>query len=101
VQPVIADNPEGYAASSAVIVTNLIKQFGRFAALRGVTAEFAAGRLYAILVTTGRGRRRCCAPWLDCRGRREAAFLFLGRRMFVRFARKWVTWRIHRCFMTK
>jgi ABC-type multidrug transport system ATPase subunit len=56
VQPVIADNPEGYAASSAVIVTNLIKQFGRFAALRGVTAEFAAGRLYAILGDNGAGK---------------------------------------------
>ena len=55
-QPVIADNPEGYAASSAVIVTNLIKQFGRFAALRGVTAEFAAGRLYAILGDNGAGK---------------------------------------------
>ncbi len=52
----IADNPENSAASSAVFVTNLIKQFGRFAALRGVTAEFAAGRLYAILGDNGAGK---------------------------------------------
>lgn len=37
-------------------VTNLIKQFGRFAALRGVTAEFAAGKLYAILGDNGAGK---------------------------------------------
>src|SRR5205085_8310859 len=36
--------------------TNLIKQFGRFAALRGVTAEFTAGHLYAILGDNGAGK---------------------------------------------
>ena len=40
----------------AVIVTDLVKQFGRFAALRGVTAEFAPGRLYAILGDNGAGK---------------------------------------------
>jgi ABC-type multidrug transport system ATPase subunit len=39
-----------------VTVTNLIKQFGRFAALRGVTAEFAAGKLYGILGDNGAGK---------------------------------------------
>ena len=39
-----------------VVVTNLIKQFGRFAALRGVTAEFTAGHLYAILGDNGAGK---------------------------------------------
>lgn len=39
-----------------VAVSNLIKQFGRFAALRGVTAEFSAGRLYAILGDNGAGK---------------------------------------------
>jgi heme ABC exporter ATP-binding subunit CcmA len=37
-------------------VRNLIKQFGRFAALRDVTAEFAAGKLYAILGDNGAGK---------------------------------------------
>ena len=46
--------PAGNA--SAVIVTNLVKQFGRFAALRGVTAEFAPRRLYAILGDNGAGK---------------------------------------------
>jgi ABC-type multidrug transport system ATPase subunit len=50
--------PEPHPNSDAPpIVTNgLIKQFGRFAALRGVTAEFAAGRLYVILGDNGAGK---------------------------------------------
>ena len=39
-----------------ITITNLIKQFGRFAALRGVTAKFSAGKLYAILGDNGAGK---------------------------------------------
>ena len=39
-----------------ITVSNLIKQFGRFAALRGVSAEFSGGRLYAILGDNGAGK---------------------------------------------
>jgi ABC-type multidrug transport system ATPase subunit len=43
--------------TAAIIrVNNLIKQFGRFAALRGVSAEFAAGRFYVILGDNGAGK---------------------------------------------
>jgi len=35
---------------------NLIKQFGRFAALRGVTAEFDSGKFYVILGENGAGK---------------------------------------------
>jgi ABC-type multidrug transport system ATPase subunit len=43
--------------STPVVVTEgLIKQFGRFAALRGVTAEFTAGKLYVILGDNGAGK---------------------------------------------
>ncbi|MGA7294913.1 MAG: ABC transporter ATP-binding protein [Terriglobales bacterium] len=44
------------ANAKVVTVTNLIKQFGRFAALRGVSAEFAGGKLYAILGDNGAGK---------------------------------------------
>ncbi len=43
-------------SSPTIIITALVKQFGRFAALRGVSAEFAAGRLYAILGDNGAGK---------------------------------------------
>jgi ABC-type multidrug transport system ATPase subunit len=39
-----------------VAVADLFKQFGRFYALRGVSAEFASGRLYAILGDNGAGK---------------------------------------------
>jgi ABC-type multidrug transport system ATPase subunit len=41
----------------AIISLNaVVKQFGRFAALRGVSAEFAPGKLYAILGDNGAGK---------------------------------------------
>jgi ABC-type multidrug transport system ATPase subunit len=44
------------APAPVITVSNLIKQFGRFAALRGVTAEFSAEKLYAILGDNGAGK---------------------------------------------
>ena len=41
---------------SPIAVHNVIKQFGRFAALRGVTAEFDSGRFHAILGDNGAGK---------------------------------------------
>jgi ABC-type multidrug transport system ATPase subunit len=43
-------------APPIVIADGVIKQFGRFAALRGVTADFAPGRLYVILGDNGAGK---------------------------------------------
>ncbi|MGA9979890.1 MAG: ABC transporter ATP-binding protein [Candidatus Sulfotelmatobacter sp.] len=42
--------------SPVITVTNVIKQFGRFAALRGVNAEFHSGKFYAILGDNGAGK---------------------------------------------
>jgi len=42
--------------SLAVAVEGLIKQFGHFAALRGVSAQFAPGRLYVIVGDNGAGK---------------------------------------------
>ena len=39
-----------------IVVSNLVKQFGRFAALRRVNAQFDAGRFYAILGDNGAGK---------------------------------------------
>lgn len=44
------------SSPSAIVVSNVVKQFGRFAALRGVSAEFQAGRLHAILGDNGAGK---------------------------------------------
>ena len=41
---------------SIISVSNVIKRFGRFAALRGVSAEFDAGRFHAILGDNGAGK---------------------------------------------
>jgi ABC-type multidrug transport system ATPase subunit len=40
----------------AVALNQVIKQFGRFAALRGVSAEFAAGKFHVILGDNGAGK---------------------------------------------
>ena len=39
-----------------VSLQGIVRHFGRFAALRGITAEFAAGRLYLILGENGAGK---------------------------------------------
>jgi ABC-type multidrug transport system ATPase subunit len=54
--PVMVSELSSPQPSPIITVSNLVKQFGRFAALRGVTAEFAAGRLYALLGDNGAGK---------------------------------------------
>jgi ABC-type multidrug transport system ATPase subunit len=44
------------APGTAVALSHVSKVFGRFAALRDVNAEFAAGKLYAILGDNGAGK---------------------------------------------
>jgi ABC-type multidrug transport system ATPase subunit len=43
-------------SDSVVTIDGVIKQFGRFAALRGVSAEFVGGKLYVILGDNGAGK---------------------------------------------
>ena len=43
-------------AAPTITVNNLIKQFGRFAALRGVSAEFDGGKFHVILGDNGAGK---------------------------------------------
>jgi ABC-type multidrug transport system ATPase subunit len=49
--PIVTDS-----TASTIIVSNVIKQFGRFAALRGVSAQFESGRCHAILGDNGAGK---------------------------------------------
>ena len=44
------------SAAPIVSITGLVKQFGRFAALRNVAAEFLPQRMYAILGDNGAGK---------------------------------------------
>jgi len=48
----------GIAPSSppVIVLENLVKFFGRFAAIRGISASFAGGRLYVILGDNGAGK---------------------------------------------
>lgn len=48
-------NP-AYQEKPILCLSNLTKQFGRFAALRAVSAEFAPARIYAILGSNGAGK---------------------------------------------
>ena len=52
----IALRPVTDPSMSIITVNNVIKQFGRFAALRGVMAEFDAGQFHAILGENGAGK---------------------------------------------
>jgi len=47
---------EPHSSSEIVVAEGLVKQFGRFAALRGVTAQFASGKLYVIVGDNGAGK---------------------------------------------
>jgi ABC-type multidrug transport system ATPase subunit len=42
--------------SPVIVLENLVKFFGRFAALRGISASFAPGRLYVVLGDNGAGK---------------------------------------------
>ena len=44
------------AAPPVIVITDLVKHFGRFAALRGLTASFDAARIYVILGDNGAGK---------------------------------------------
>ena len=49
-------HPQAPAIPAAVVICDIVKRFGRFAALRGVTADFLPHRLYVILGDNGAGK---------------------------------------------
>jgi ABC-type multidrug transport system ATPase subunit len=52
----VSQPPTSTGISPIITIRGLVKRYGRFAALRGVSAEFAAGQLYAILGDNGAGK---------------------------------------------
>ncbi len=52
----VTNPPTALIGAPIVVVSGLIKQFGRFAALRGVDAQFGTGKFYAILGDNGAGK---------------------------------------------
>jgi ABC-type multidrug transport system ATPase subunit len=52
----VTNPPTASANASDIAVKGLIKQFGRFAALRGVDVEFDAGKFHVILGDNGAGK---------------------------------------------
>ena len=65
-----------------ISVSNLIKQFGRFAALRGVTADFSGGRLYAILGDNGAGKTTLLRTLAGLNHPTRGEFTVLGQKKF-------------------
>ena len=70
------------ASVPVIAVSNLIKQFGRFAALRGVTAEFSGGKLYAILGDNGAGKTTLLRTLAGLSQPSSGAVAILGSKTF-------------------
>jgi ABC-type multidrug transport system ATPase subunit len=52
---------EAHSSSDIILADGLVKQFGRFAALRGVTGQFASGKLYVVIGDNGAGKTQLMA----------------------------------------
>ena len=71
--------PTAPIAAPIIAVEGLIKQFGRFAALRGVTAEFDAGKFHAILGDNGAGKTTLLRALAGLADPTRGAVSILGR----------------------
>jgi ABC-type multidrug transport system ATPase subunit len=67
------------APGAAVALSHLSKIFGRFAALRDVSAEFAAGKLYAVLGDNGAGKTTLLRCMVGLAPPSRGAVTVLGR----------------------
>jgi ABC-type multidrug transport system ATPase subunit len=67
------------APSAAVALSRVSKIFGRFAALRDVSAEFAPGKLYAILGDNGAGKTTLLRAMVGLARPTRGAVTVLGR----------------------
>jgi ABC-type multidrug transport system ATPase subunit len=91
--------PEIPAAASIITVSNLIKQFGRFAALRGVDAEFHAGKFYVILGDNGAGKTTLLRAMAGLAQPTRGTISILGKN--PQDACREVIWPTRPCFMTR
>ena len=64
---------------TVITVRQLVKQFGRFAALRGVSAEFTAGRFYVILGDNGAGKTTLLRAMAGLAHPTQGTILIIGK----------------------
>jgi ABC-type multidrug transport system ATPase subunit len=67
-------------SSPVIILENLVKFFGRFAALRGISAIFAAGRLYVVIGDNGAGKSTLLRVVAGLMEPSQGSFTILGSR---------------------
>jgi ABC-type multidrug transport system ATPase subunit len=76
------DNPPtanfSHSSPAAVALSHVSKIFGRFAALRDVSAEFAFGKLYAILGDNGAGKTTLLRAMVGLAGPTRGKLTLLG-----------------------
>ncbi len=75
----MAGTPDPHA-QPVIVLENLVKFFGRFAALRGITASFAPGRLYVVLGDNGAGKSTLLRVVAGLMEPSEGSFTLLGAR---------------------
>lgn len=66
--------------SPVILLENLVKFFGRFAALRGITAAFAPARLYVIVGDNGAGKSTLLRVIAGLMEASQGSFTVLGTR---------------------
>ena len=83
-----------------IVLENLVKFFGRFAAIRGISASFAPGRLYVVLGDNGAGKSTLLRIVAGLMEPSQGSFTLLGRRTIARSRIAWDTWDTLRCSTT-
>ena len=74
--------------SPVIILENLVKFFGRFAALRDITASFAPGRLYVVVGDNGAGKSTLLRVVAGLIEPSQGSFTILGTRKVRDVARR-------------
>jgi ABC-type multidrug transport system ATPase subunit len=65
-------------SSPVIVLENLVKFFGRFAALRGISASFAPGRLYVVVGDNGAGKSTLLRVIAGLMEPNQGSFTILG-----------------------